>query len=351
MNKISAALGTVLVIIAGFLFLIVYSGGKLAGMTVTGTDPTANFLAFFFVIVFLPVGAGLAFFGYAYRRPAFAAGAGQQVVYKGSSGMANAALALGVIALLLAIAAFGVMLPAQNNNNSSINNLNSQVSSINTKLGNVSSGSVKPQTVAWKVDWCNTDPTSQDRFCPNTIVVYQGDIVQVMFIHNDTDAHTFTLDTSPYSFQINASAGGMRNFLTNLNNAGNCSNTGSYNQEKAGLSDIYCVSGSSLLSAGPDFQIAQNPTPASPFANGTGPIIVKVDNQVHFDAANLATINAADAGNATVEIWGIGAFQATTPGVYEFFCHYHVSNGMFGYLIVLPNGYCSSNPGSCSSAT
>ena len=52
--------------------------------------------------------------------------------------------------------------------------------------------------------------------------------------------------------------------------------------------------------------------------------------------------------NSTVsEVWGVGSFQATTPGIYEFFCDYLVSNGMFGYLVVLPNPYCTANPSSC----
>lgn len=38
-------------------------------------------------------------------------------------------------------------------------------------------------------------------------------------------------------------------------------------------------------------------------------------------------------GNVT----GTGSFLAQYPGVYEYFCVYHVQIGMFGYLIVLPN--------------
>ena len=47
------------------------------------------------------------------------------------------------------------------------------------------------------------------------------------------------------------------------------------------------------------------------------------------------------------ETQGIGAFRATTPGVYIFFCRYHVANGMFGYFILLPNAYCNTNATAC----
>ena len=130
----------------------------------------------------------------------------------------------------------------------------------------------------------------------------------------------------------------MHNFLTNQYNSGNCSNSGSYAQEQANVSATYCVSGNGLLPAGQDFVIAQNPTPAAPISNGTGIIVLPVDNMVHFVNTTAAAINST-----VTEIWGIGSFQATTPGVYEYFCHYHVSNGMFGYLVVSPNDYCSTN--------
>ena len=99
--------------------------------------------------------------------------------------------------------------------------------------------------------------------------------------------------------------------------------------------------GTASKSPGQDFVIAQNPTPAVPL-NGSSVIILKVDNMVHFVNTTAAAINSTK-----TEIWGIGSFQASVPGVYEYFCHYHVSNGMFGYLVVLPNAYCDTNPTGC----
>jgi plastocyanin len=359
MNKAVASTGLVLVFIAAVLFYIVFSGGEFIGLTVTGTDATANFIAFLYVIAALPIGSGLAYFGLSFRTPMYAAGGSPPAVYKSSS-IGTVGLVVGVIAIILAAGAIGVALTVKPSSSSGavttlssqVSSLSSEVSALKTNASNLATVNVAPSPIAVKVDWCNTDNTGQDRFCPSTIVVDQGDIVQILFIHNDTDAHTFTLDTSPYQFQINDSSMGMHNFLTDQFNTGNCSNTGSIAQEQSGLSSTFCVSGSSVLSTSilqpngaSKFLIAQNPDPASPLTNG--PIELTVDNQVHFN-----NITAANNSNATTsdEVWGIAAFQATTPGIYEYFCHYHVSNGMFGYLVVLPNSYCESNAATCNLA-
>lgn len=350
MKKGVAIIGLLLLIVAAFLFLIVFSGGSLAGIGIIGTNAEANFVSFLFVIIALPIGSGLTYFGLSYRTPIFAAGGPTQVVYK-SSNVGTAALAIAVIALLVALAAFGVIYQGLGSQSNNLNGLSTTVNSVNSKFANYTSINVAPTPVAFKIDWCNTDNTGQDRFCPQSLIVDQGDIVQIMFIHNDTDAHTFTLDTAPYFFQINDSSAGMHNFLSNNYNAGNCSNTGTFAQESAATSEIYCVSGSSLLSnatlyssvgqAAYDFVIPQNPTPGNSL-NGSSPLIVPIDDMVHFVNTTAAAISAG-----STEIWGDAAFQATTPGIYEFFCHYHVSNGMFGYLIVLPNAYCNTNPSTC----
>jgi plastocyanin len=334
-----AITGLVLLFVAAILFYVVFSGGAFAGFIVTGTDSTANFLAFLFVILALPIGSGLAFFGLSFRKPIYAAGT--QVVYKSSS-VGSAALAVAVIAIIVAFAGIGVVYQSIGSQSASLSTVNNQLNSLHSQVTSyLATVNIPPKTLAYKVDWCNTDNTGEDRFCPQSIVVDQGDNVQILFIHNDTDAHTFTLLTAPYFFQINASSAGMHNFLTNQYNADNCSNSGTYAQEQANVSAIYCVSGNSLLKSGLSFVIAQNPTPAIPL-NGSSVIILKVDNMVHFVNTTAAAINSTK-----TEIWGIGSFQASVPGVYEYFCHYHVSNGMFGYLVVLPNAYCDTNPTSC----
>lgn len=360
MNKGVASLGIILVIIAAFLFYIVFDGGTLAGLVVTGTNATANFAAFLYVIIALPIGSGLAYAGLSYRPPVYAAG-GQPSMQARGSGLGGAALAVGVIALIIGLAAIGVAFSyhSSTSSNSEVSSLSSQVASLNSEMSSLSSSggsnlatvNQAPAAVPLKVDWCNTDNTGQDRFCPGNIVVNQGDIVQILFISNDTDAHTFTLDTSPYNFQINVSYAGAHFFDTNTLASGNCVN-GTATQATAGISGTYCVSGSSLLtpsqlasnSANLDAStfLAQN---ADPAISPPSLVILNVNNTEY----NVNTTSSAISAG-TIEAWGIGAFQATQPGIYEYFCHYHVSNGMFGYLIVLPNTYCNTHASACNIA-
>jgi plastocyanin len=129
-----------------------------------------------------------------------------------------------------------------------------------------------PQHRHFVVDWSNTGSSGQDRFNPPSITVNQGDTMDITFLANDTDAHTFTVG-APYNYQINDTVPGTRNFLTNQNFTTN--------------------------------------------ATGNSPGVVVTGTP----------------GNIT----GRGSFVAKYAGIYEYFCVYHVSLGMFGYLIVLPN--------------
>ena len=324
MNRPIASIGFAMLFVGAFFFYGVFVG------------LTPGFFAFLIALVLVPIGSSVFFVGAAYR-PAYAAQASMGGGSGGSSGTVWAAIAVAVIAILIAVASLSVALNAQSsaNANTGVAQISANVQSQLSALG------VKPTTVAYKVDWCNTDNTGQDRFCPNQLVVNQGDVIQIMFIHNDTDVHTFTLDTSPYFFQINDSAAGMHNFITNGNLAGPCSNTGSYAQESAAISGVYCVSGQSLLAPGGNFKIAQNANPANP---GNGSLGI---NLILVGMTNTVQVVNFNFSGGVSEVWGVGSFQATTPGIYEFFCHYHVSNGMFGYLVVLPNPYCTSSPTSC----
>jgi hypothetical protein len=71
MRKGIASLGLVLVVVAAFLFYIVFAGGSLFGLTVTGSSAIANSIAFLFVIIALPIGAGLSCFGLVFKVPAY----------------------------------------------------------------------------------------------------------------------------------------------------------------------------------------------------------------------------------------------------------------------------------------
>jgi hypothetical protein len=108
------------------------------------------------------------------------------------------------------------------------------------------------------------------------------------------------------------------------------------------LSSADCVSGSSLLAPGGGFTVPLNPEPASSPADDGNPIrTFTVDNMFHYIAEN-ATEDS---------VWSIGSFRASIPGIFEFYCYYHVSNGMFGYLIVLPNTYCNNHAADCTSTS
>jgi plastocyanin len=375
-KKDVATIGLILVFVAALLFYIVFSGGKLEGLTVTGSSSIANFVAFLYVIIGLPVGSGLAYFGLAFKPRLYAAGGQPPIIYKSSSALAGAAIAVGIIALIIGFAAIGISFSGigQSASSGAVTSLSSEVASLNSKVSSLNSElsvvNATPAVVGIKMQWC-TQSILQDRFCPGNIIVDQGDIVQVLFMQNDTAAHTFTLDTAPYFFQINASGAGELNFLTNYSPiAGNCSNSGTYAQMAAGISETYCVSGSSLLSQSTlqshgayDYVIGQNPNPGLPFTPNSGEIVsgepagvnftnpgaevLQVNDQVQMVAMNVTGVGVSAFCGAVCETQGIGAFWATTPGVYEFFCHYHVSNGMFGYLVVLPNVYCENNPTAC----
>jgi len=274
------------------------------------------------------------------------------------------AFGVGIVALFLAVGAIGF---AYVGSNTQISSLQSQVSTLQSgqsTLAGLSSVNRPPIVLPVKIAWC-LEQVVQDRFCPNIIVADQGDIVQLFFLSNDTAAHTFTM-TGTYDFQVNDSGAGELDFLTNYSPiSGACSNSGTYAQMSVVVSGVYCVSGTSLLDNATltannayVFAEAQNPSPGLPFAstcvsgepNGVcltnpGPGPYYVDDQAHMLSLSISGVGVNATGVS--ETQGIGAFRATTPGVYIFFCRYHVSNGMFGYLVVLPNAYCNTNPAAC----
>jgi len=260
------------------------------------------------------------------------------------------ALGVAVIAVFLGVGAIAF---AYVGASSQVTNLQGQVSTLQSQIpaliakSGVASVNATPSTVQFKVDWCNTDSSGQDRFCPPVLLVNQGDIVQILYVTNDSDAHTFTLVSGGYNFQLNNTYGvpgsnantstGMHNFITDTFFQASCT-SGTYAQQSAGLSSIMCVSGSSLLPPGANYKIPVNSHPGSPPA---APETISVDNSFHVDRQN-ATSDA---------VWSIASFRATTPGIFEFYCYYHVSNGMFAYLVVLPNSYCSTHSAACTSTS
>jgi plastocyanin len=209
-------------------------------------------------------------------------------------GMSTAQSLSVVLILILAIVAFAYISTsfAQTNEIDSlqaqlnavrgeVNSSQTNLSSLQTKLSNLPTMDQKPTIRNIKVEWTNTLNSAQDRFYLPMITVNQGDTLDITFVSNDTDAHTFTLE-SPYNFQINATVPGTRDYL-------------------------------------------QNESVFTTAATGNSPG-VKV---------------FGSPGNVT----GTGSFVAKYSGIYEYFCIYHVQLGMFGYLVVLPNAaYNVSSP-------
>ena len=261
-------------------------------------------------------------------------------------------LALGV-AVIAAFLAVGAIAFAYVGASSQVTNLQGQVSTLQSQIpaliakSGIASINATPSTVAFKVDWCNTGNSGQDRFCPPTLIVHQGDIVQLIFVTNDTDAHTFTLVRGGYNFQMNNTYGqagtnasignGMHNFITNGYFQSSCT-SGSYSQASASVSSSMCVSGSNLLPSGAKYIIPVN---AQPAVSPAAPETITVDNSFHVEIQN-ATFHST---------YSVASFRATLPGIFEYFCYYHVSNGMFGYLIVLPNTYCNAHSAACTSTS
>jgi plastocyanin len=268
-------------------------------------------------------------------------------------------LAVAVIAVFLAVGAIAF---AYVGASSQVTNLQGQVSTLQSQIpgliakSGLASVNATPATMAFRVDWCNTDNTGQDRFCPPVLIVHQGDLVQILFETNDTDAHTFTIVSAVvngYNFQLNNTFGasgssgnfsstgnGMHNFLTNAYFQSSCVQA-SFSAASSGLSSSDCVSGTSLLQAGGTFRIPINPNPASVPLPPATPRQIMVDNMFHFVRENGSS-------NA---VWSIASFRASIAGIFEYFCYYHVSNGMFGYLIVLPNTYCNTHSAACRSTS
>ncbi|HUI85692.1 MAG TPA: cupredoxin domain-containing protein [Nitrososphaerales archaeon] len=211
------------------------------------------------------------------------------------SAAASVGVALVLVVCIAAIGYFSTVSGSQNGSlTSEVQTLQSQVSQLernntllSSKVSSLPAVDQVPVTRNIKLEWSNTENSGQDRFFQSVIVVNQGDNVSVNFVANDTDAHTFTIE-SPYNFQINATVPGTHDFLKN----------------------------------GAVFT-----TPATNNSPG-----VKV---------------SGTPGNVSAT----GSFIAKWSGIFEYYCIYHVTLGMFGYMIVLPNAAYSGSQSTQSSTT
>ena len=195
------------------------------------------------------------------------------------------ALIVAVIALILGISAIGYAAYLQ-----------SQVGSAQSAASSIPKINQPVKTWNITMEWTNTVSSGQDRFNPQFLTIAQGDTVRITFLSNDTaDGHTFTIQLPTGIFQLNDSLPGQENFLTKTIFSGAA--TG-------------CQSNGSPV----------NCNTTGECVNGTG------------------TTVACDAPSAAgAMIQSTGTFTVKEPGRYRYYCVYHESLGMQGFLIVLPN--------------
>ena len=201
----------------------------------------------------------------------------------------NTALMVAVLALILGIASLGYAVYVQ-----------TQVSSAQSAASSLPKINQPVQTRNVTIDWVNTFNSGLDRFAPEYIVINQGDTVNLSFISNDTDAHTFTVQLPTGIFQLNDSLKGMTNFLT----------SGTFGGNATGCEQDNVVVGCNLALY-------------SRCIDGT--------------RAKVACDSTTAPPPVTSIVLTRGSFTVKVAGTYLFYCVYHKSKGMFGYLIVLPN--------------
>ena len=207
-------------------------------------------------------------------------------------------LAIALVALIVALAAVVLpMIAPSSASSDQMTALQGQVSQMQQQINSLPAVDQNPTTRHIHLQWMNTGNTGQDLFNPNFITVNQGDNVSVVFEDNDTDGHTFEILLPQGLYILNNSLPGEVNHLTLQNFAtppDNC-------------------------------QIASTVVPCNTVGNCN---------------------SAFSACNVTSSV----SFVVTVPGDYRFFCLYHQSLGMYGFLIVLPNrGYIPTNSTSTGS--
>ena len=230
--------------------------------------------------------------------------------------------------------------------------------------------------------WYKTPQAVQDRFDPATIVVNQGDTVDLVLLDNDTVAHDFVIGP-PYGIVVNATVPGLVNDITGqtfttkaLNNSpgvvvqgapGNVTASYTFLAKYAGIFEFVCTYHAEVgmigyLTVLPDS--AYTGKAASPGqAGGSSPTITTVDmvkgsganasipksflpspvtvvigvnntvTWVNDDSApHTVTANDGSFGSGNIAPTGTFTFTFTTPGTYEYHCLYHP--WMVGTVIV-----------------
>jgi len=230
--------------------------------------------------------------------------------------------------------------------------------------------------------WYLSPSAAQDRFDPSSIVVNQGDTIDLTLIDNDTVAHDFVIGP-PYNIVVNATVPGLINditkqtFTTNaLNNSpgavvkgtvGNVSATYTFVAKYAGIFEFVCTyhaevgmigyltvlpdSAYTGKTSSPGQQGAASPkTTTIDIVQGSGAnasiaqsyspdpvtVVIGVNNTVMWvnndSAPHTVTANDGSLDSGNLAPTGTFTFSFTTPGTYHYHCIYHP--WMVGTIIV-----------------
>lgn len=230
--------------------------------------------------------------------------------------------------------------------------------------------------------WYLSPEAAQDRFDPSTIVVNQGDTIDLTLIDNDTVAHDFVIGP-PYNIVVNATVPGLYNDITGekfttpaLNNSpgatvsgtpGNVSATYSFQAKYAGIFEFVCTYHAEIgmigyLTVLPDSayttksqsvgqQGGQSPkTTVVDIVEGSGAnasigqsfspnpvtVVMGVNNTVEWvnddSAPHTVTANDGSFGSGNIAPTGTYTFTFTKAGTYAYHCLYHP--WMVGTVIV-----------------
>ncbi len=230
--------------------------------------------------------------------------------------------------------------------------------------------------------WYLSPAAAQDRFDPSTIVVNQGDTVDLTLIDNDTVAHDFVIGP-PYNIIVNATVPGLVNDITGqtfstpqknsspgvvvTGKPGGVSATYSFVAKYAGIFEFVCTYHAEIgmigyLTVLPDSAYTgkastpgqaggsspnittvdmvqgsgANASIAQSFAPSPVTVVIGVNNTVTWvnddSAPHTVTANDGSFGSGNIAPTGTFTFTFTTPGTYEYHCLYHP--WMVGTVIV-----------------
>lgn len=239
----------------------------------------------------------------------------------------RAALAIGVVALVIGASALGYAVYL------GLSQLPSQLSAITVNVPCSTSQPCADKNI--RIEWETTFNSGQDRFYPNYITVLQGDNLTFTLITNDTsDGHSFNLPLSivglPSSSQFI-----LNNSWTGLTSGPYTGYPNKVHPAPNGL-DCCLPNGSKY---NPQDNFTASPTGCQDRTGNTVTCNTQNTGGTSYRCDAYQPINTNNATNTkTCNLWSTGWLGVVnTPGVYKFFCFYHQTAGMIGYLVVLPN--------------